>query len=73
MTSEAHLANLFATEEEEQPTSTTSTQEPEPDVPTPLPVALPDETRQDLAQSNEARHDWLEQWGAQDRSVTGRN
>src|SRR5205085_4681036 len=28
---------------------------------------------QELAQTNEARHDWLEQWEAQDRSVTGRN
>ena len=70
---EAHLANLFATEEKEQATSTTPTKEPEPEIPTPLPVALSDETRQELAQSNEARHDWLEQWGAQDRSVTGRN
>lgn len=70
---EAHLANLFATEEEEQPKSTTSTKEPEPEIPTPLPVALSDETRQELAQSNEARHDWLERWGAQDRRVTGRN
>lgn len=70
---EAHLANLFATEEEEQPTSTTPTKEPEPEMPTPLSVALSDETRQELAQSNEARHDWLEQWGAQDRRVTGRN
>src|SRR3989440_4470749 len=50
---EAHLANLFATEEEEQPTSTTPTKEPEPEIPTPLPVALSDETRQELAQSNE--------------------
>ena len=70
---EAHLANLFATEEEEQPTSTTPVKEPEPEVPTPLPVALAEETRQELTESNEARHDWLEQWGAQDRSVTGRN
>jgi len=27
---------------------------------------------EDLRQQNEARHDWIEQRGAQDRSVTGR-
>lgn len=69
---EAHLAHLFVAEEEEQPASTAATKEPEPDVPTALPVALSDETRQELTERNEARHDWLEQWGAQDRSVTGR-
>jgi len=58
---EAHLAELFATEEEEQATmSTITTKEPESVVPTPLAVALSEETRQELAQSNEARHDWLE-------------
>src|SRR5215471_8399467 len=70
---EAHLANLFATEEEKQPPSTTATTEPEAGAPTPLPVPLSEETCQELTLSNEARHDWLEQWGAQDRSVTGRN
>jgi transposase len=70
---EAHLAELFAIEEEEQPISATPTKEPESDHPTPLPVALSEETRQELAQHNEARHDWIEQEGAQDRSVTGRN
>ena len=34
---------------------------------------LSDETREELSQRNEARHDWIEQEGAQDRSVTGRN
>lgn len=70
---EAHLENLFATEEEKQPESPTPTMEPEPDAPTPLPVTLSDETRQELTERNEARHDWLEQWGAQDRSVSHRN
>ncbi len=70
---EAHLANLFAAESAAQPTSTITIKEPESVVPTPLPVALSDETRQELTMSNEARHDWLEQWGAQDRSVSGRN
>jgi transposase len=70
---EAHLAHLFATEEAEQSTSATPTTEPVRDVPTPLPVALAEETCQELTQHNEARHDWLEQWGAQDRSATSRN
>jgi transposase len=70
---EAHLVNLFATEEEEQPTSSAPTKEREPEIPTPLPAALAEETRHELIQCNEARHDWLEQWGVQDRSVSGRN
>ena len=53
--------------------STITTKEPESVVPTPLAVALSEETRQELAQSNEARHDWLEHWGAQDRSASSRN
>jgi transposase len=70
---EAHLANLFASEEEQQPTSTAPTTEPEADVPTLLPVPLSEELCQELTLSNEARHEWIEQEGAQDRSVTGRN
>jgi transposase len=69
---EAHLAELFAIEDEEQPISVIPTKEPESDVPIPLPVALSEETRQELTQSNEARHEWIEQLGAQDRRVTGR-
>jgi transposase len=70
---EAHLAELFAIEEEEQPVLVTPTKEPESVIPTPLPVALAEGTHQELAQHNEARHDWLEQEGAQDRSATSRN
>ncbi len=71
---EAYMAELFATEEEGQPTtSTTTTKELESVIPTPLPVALSEEIRQELTQRNEARHDWIEQYGAQDRSVSGRN
>src|SRR5690348_9715894 len=66
---EAHLTDLFATEEL---TSTTKAKEPEPVVPTPLPVVLADEVCSELSQLNEARHDWIEQWGAQESSVTGR-
>src|SRR5215831_7631807 len=47
--------------------------EPECVPPVPLPVVLSDETREELAQSNEARHEWIEQEGAQERNVTGRN
>jgi transposase len=68
---EAHLTDLFATEATEATTSTTKA-EPEPMVPTPLPVVLADEARSELSQRNEERHDWIEQVGAQDRSVTGR-
>ncbi len=70
---EAHLANLFATEEEKQSPSSTPTTETETDVPTPLPVPLSEELCQELTLSNEAGHEWIEQEGAQDRSVTGRN
>lgn len=66
---ESHLRELFATEVNEESTIT----EPELVIPTPLPVILSDETREELAVSNEARHEWIEQEGAQDRSVTGRN
>ena len=69
---EAHLAELFATEANEGPLSTTTTKEPESVVPTPFPVVLSDETREELSERNEARHDWIEQGGAQDRRVTGR-
>jgi hypothetical protein len=81
---EAHLANLFS-EEAEQPTEETEhtvTQEEavytqpvaqkETDVPTQLPVSLAQEEYEELAQHNAQRHDWIEQLGAQDRSVTHR-
>jgi transposase len=69
---DTHLRDLFATEAKEEPTSTTNAKELEPVVPTPLPVVLAEEAREELSQSNEERHDWIEQVGAQDRSVTGR-
>ena len=70
---EAHLAHLFASEANEEPTSTLTIKEPERVAPLPLPVVLSDETREELTAGNEARHEWIEQEGAQDRSVTGRN
>ena len=41
--------------------------------PRPLPTSLSPEEYEALAQHNAARHDWIEQEGAQDRRVTGRN
>jgi transposase len=70
---EAHLKELFATEANEELPSATTINEPESVAPLSLPVVLSDEMREELAQRNEDRHDWIEQEGAQDRSVTGRN
>jgi transposase len=81
---EAHLADLFgaetegAQEEVDQRTpqagvsSTEPVKQAETNVPRPLSVVLPQEEHEDLSQRNAARHDWLEELGAQDRSVTGR-
>ena len=41
-------------------------------VPKPLPISIPQELLEDLCQQNSERHDWIEELGAQDRSVTGR-
>ena len=76
---EAHLANVFAEEAaEEQATSPAEAacgepgEHQEPPVPLPFPVTLSQEERETLSQDNEERHDWIEQGGAQNRSVTGR-
>src|SRR6266576_7348506 len=81
---EAHLAQLFSTESAEvteKSEQELASEEPKPSEPTeqevqaapkPLPVSLSQEVHEDLRQQNEARHDWIEQRGAQDRSVTGR-
>ena len=77
---EAHLSYLFDTgaeeplEEEQQQT----TPEPAPDeheelpAPQALPTSLPSVENEALAQHNAARHDWIEQEGAQERHVKGR-
>ena len=79
---EAHLAHLFATEsggpaeerEQRTPQAEVSSNEPgeqkETPMPKQLPTSLSPEQRSELTQQNEARHDWIEQLGAQDRSVT---
>jgi hypothetical protein len=82
---EAHLADLFSAQTEELPeetgqqpqqtegVSTEAFEQEEIFLPTQLPVSLAQEEQEALAQHNEERHDWLEQWRAQDRSITGRN
>jgi len=81
---EAHLSTLFshqteeATEEGEQDASQDESASPElsPQVEKPDPVEVPTslsaELHCELSQQNEARHDWIEQLGAQDRRVSSR-
>jgi hypothetical protein len=78
---EAHLANLFSAEAEEggaEAVQEVSQEEPTPSAheelpaPRPLPTSLSPEEYAALTQHNEARHDWIEQEGAQDRRVTSR-
>jgi hypothetical protein len=74
---EAHLRNLFDTEAEEpvdEEEQQRAQEEPAgSDAPVPLPVSLSPAAYEELALHNEARHDWIEQVGAQDRSVKGHN
>jgi transposase len=80
---EAHLAHLFeietneVDEEHEQPipqaeASSQSVDQEEVRVPMQLPTSLSQEECEALSQQNAARHDWMEELGAQNRSVTGR-
>ena len=78
---EAHLAHVFSPEAEERAAEAVqkvSQEEPTPreheelSAPRPLPTSLSLEEYEVLAQHNEARHDWIEQEGAQDRRVTSR-
>jgi transposase len=78
---EAHLANLFSPEAEKggaEAVQEMSQEEPtrreheEPPAPRPLPTSLSPEEYAALTQHNEARHEWIEQDGAQDRRVTSR-
>jgi transposase len=84
---EAHLSMLFSDQAEEatgeaeqgeQDTSQVESASPQPSQPlekaspTELPTALSPERRAELSQQNEARHDWIEQLGAQDRRVNSR-
>jgi transposase len=74
---EAHLGGLFGKDVEE-PVEEAEQQkvQDEPtgsDVPVQLPVSLSPAAYKELAQHNEERHDWIEEEGAQDRRVKGRN
>jgi len=81
---EVHLSTLFsdhteeATREGEQDASRdeSASTEPSPQAEkaslVELPTSLSPEQRCELSQQNEARHDWIEQLGAQDRRVTSR-
>src|SRR5215470_4028530 len=78
---EAHLKSLFDTETKEpvdeekqqQVQESPSPNENEFHAPIALPTSLLPEEYEALAQHNAARHDWIEQEGAQDRRVKGRN
>ncbi len=80
---EAHLAHLFEIEtsdvdeqnDQQIPQAEASSQSVEQEemrVPMQLPTSLSQEEREALSQQNAARHDWILEWGAQNRSVTGR-
>jgi len=81
---EAHLAHLFGAQTEElreetdEPMPQTEVvgsrpveQEATP-LPTPFPVSLSQELYEELTQQNSQRHEWIEQLGAQDRSVSSK-
>ncbi len=81
---DAHLATLFATagaggaEGTDQASSHEASahhdavQSEAMQAPMQLPVALSEEMREDLTQTNKERHDWIAALGAQDRKVTSR-
>ena len=81
---EAHLVDLFGAETEElpeeadpqRPQTEAGLSEPVEQEETPSPIQIPtslsSEEYAELSQRNAGRHDWLEQLGAQNRSVTGR-
>jgi Transposase DDE domain len=81
---EAHLPNVFSSQAEEaaEETKQNVTQEQavshepgerkETPLPKQLPTSLSPELCEELSQQNEARHDWIEQVGAQDRQHTSR-
>jgi transposase len=80
---EAHLSNLFddpqkvcqesdfvLTQDEEGVGEAPESEERQ--APQPLPTPLTQQERETLAQSNQERHDWIEQLGAQNRRMTTR-
>jgi transposase len=81
---EAHLESLFgegseetaqSTEQEslsKEKTSSGASEQEENPAPMPLPTSLSPQAHEELSQQNEARHDWIEQLGAQDREQASR-
>jgi hypothetical protein len=80
---EAHLNDLFGEAREETAESaeqeirqeekaSSDAGEQERQAPMPLPTSLLPQAREELSQQNEARHDWIEQVGAQERQHTSR-
>jgi transposase len=78
---EAYVESLFGTQTQQvgaQNDQKSSQEEAASDghdvseMPQPLPTSLSQEEQATLAQYNEARHDWIEQLGAQDRRVKQR-
>jgi hypothetical protein len=57
---------------QEEPAPSEPMQQEATEAPRPLPIPLPQELYEELKPQNEARHDWIEQLGAQDRSVTSK-
>jgi hypothetical protein len=74
---ESHLNGLFETdvvEPVEEAEQQNAQEEPAgSEVPVHLSVSLSPAAYEELSQHNAARHDWIEQVGAQDRQVKGRN
>src|SRR5438128_71154 len=81
---EAHLENLFGEAGEEttdraeqenlpeEKASSDAREQKELPAPVPLPTSLFPQEQEELSQQNAARHDWIEQLGAQDRQQTSR-
>jgi hypothetical protein len=80
---QVHLAALFSEEDSQQeqqkaaieivavPPEITSTEVIACPVPTPLPITLSESEREELAQENTARHDWIAEQGRPQREVRG--
>jgi transposase len=80
---QVHLAALFSEEDSQQeqqkaaieivavPPEITSTEVIACPVPTPLPITLSEPEREELAQENTARHDWIAEQGRPQREVRG--
>jgi hypothetical protein len=68
---EAHLAALCAAQKDEAPPEPPDSAGQSDATPTPLPVSLPDALREELAQENAARHDWIAEEGRPHREASG--